>query len=96
MANFSVTITEILGTDSMNNSRITINNNFATLAASINTLANFIDPANGGTVGSTNATFTGSQLTVTNATVTGVLKVGNTEIDGATLQALIDNLPTTE
>lgn len=32
----AIRVTEVLGTDSMNNSRITINNNFKTLADAIN------------------------------------------------------------
>lgn len=60
MAN--ITVTEILGTDSMNNSRVTINNNFKTLAQAIDTLNSVVTPSEIGNVQS--VALKGSSVTV--------------------------------
>lgn len=59
MAN--ITVTEILGTDSMNNSRVTINNNFNALATAVNDLMNVVTATS---VGTTNTALAGSSLTI--------------------------------
>lgn len=75
MSNFSVTVTTILGTDSMNNSRVTINNNFKTLADSINNIAEFFPVAN--QFGSNTLTVTASTVNAASAVITNDIKVGN-------------------
>lgn len=59
MAN--ITVTEILGTDSMNNSRVTINNNFKTLAQAVNDLSSVVTPTE---IGTFNTAIKGSSITI--------------------------------
>lgn len=73
-----ITITEILGTDSLSSSRITINNNFNTLKSEVNRLAKYVN----------NSTIGGSVYDVECKT----LKIGSTILDEATLIQLINSL----
>jgi len=92
MANFNVTVTEILGTDSMNNSRVTINNNFNTLAQTINQMGLLF---NGNEIGSQTSEFSGSKATIGGVTIeNNSIKVGSTVLgvaDFSTLRTMIDN-----
>lgn len=75
MGNFTVNVTTILGTDSMNNSRVTINNNFELLAQSVNAISDFF---NGNAIGSTNSSFTGASLTAGGVSISGgSIQIGN-------------------
>lgn len=87
---FQVTVTEILGTDSMNNSRVTINNNFRTLAESINSIANIIS---GNTIGVSGVEFVGDSVNVSGEVKGNSLKLGNTALDEQTLAALLQLAP---
>lgn len=49
----SITITEILGTDSLSGSRLVINDNFSILASEINAIENYFNP-NAGTISNLN------------------------------------------
>lgn len=83
---FQVTVTEILGTDSMNNSRVTINNNFRTLAESINSIANIIS---GNTIGVSGVEFVGDSVNVSGEVKGNSLKLGSASLDEQTLAALL-------
>lgn len=65
--NINITVTEILGTDSMNNSRVTINNNFKTLATAINTIGRLVSDSE---IGSPTTALKGSELRVGDVVVT--------------------------
>ena len=81
MANFNVTITEILGTDSMNNSRVTINNNFSTLANTINQMGLLFD---GNAIGSNSTSeFKGVKANIGNVIIeNGSIRIGSTTLNG--------------
>lgn len=74
----AIRITEILGTDNMNNSRITINNNFKTIAETINRLDNQI-----------HTEITMGSISAENLTLSNGLKIGNTELTEDQLQQLL-------
>jgi hypothetical protein len=80
----NIIVTEILGTDSMNNSRITINNNFKTLADSIKQLERNLQQSF--------PSITTDSLTISG----GTLVLGNVSLTSAQLQALINQLPPNE
>lgn len=87
MANFNVTVTEILGTDSMNNSRVTINNNFKTLAQTINQMGLLF---NGNEIGSKTSEFSGSKATIGGVTIeNNSIKIGSSSLDDTSLAALL-------
>ena len=87
MANFNVTVTEILGTDSMNNSRVTINNNFKTLAQTINQMGLLF---NGNEIGSQTSEFSGSKATIGGVTIeNNSIKIGSSSLDATSLAALL-------
>jgi len=65
--NINITVTEILGTDSMNNSRVTINNNFRVLAQAINTIGQLVSADE---IGSTTTALKGNELRVGDVVVT--------------------------
>lgn len=64
--NINITVTEILGTDSMNNSRVTINNNFRVLAQAINTIGQLVSADE---IGSTTTALKGSTLQIGNIAI---------------------------
>lgn len=64
--NINITVTEILGTDGMNNSRVTINNNFRVLAQAINTIGQLVSADE---IGSTTTALKGSTLQIGNITI---------------------------
>lgn len=74
----AIRITEILGTDNMNNSRITINNNFKTIAETINRLDNQI-----------HTEITMGSVSAETVTLSNTLKIGNTELTEEQLQQLL-------
>lgn len=74
----AIRITEILGTDNMNNSRITINNNFKTIAETINRLDNQI-----------HTEIAMGSISAENLTLSNGLKIGNTELTEDQLQQLL-------
>lgn len=78
----NIIVTEILGTDSMNNSRITINNNFKTLADSIKQLERNLQQSF--------PSITTDSLTISG----GTLVLGNVSLTSAQLQALLALLNT--
>ena len=93
MSNFTVTVTEILGTDSMNNSRITINNNFSALATSVNEILKVVDIESASTtIGGTGVNFNGNNATFQNNVSATTLTLGNITIDQSQLDALLKNL----
>lgn len=65
--NINITVTEILGTDSMNNSRVTINNNFKTLATAINAIGRLVSNDE---IGSPTTPLRGRELRVGDVVVT--------------------------
>lgn len=78
----NIIVTEILGTDSMNNSRITINNNFKTLADSIKQLERNLQQSF--------PSITTDSLTISG----GTLVLGNVSLTSTQLQALLTSLNT--
>lgn len=78
----AIRITEILGTDNMNNSRITINNNFKTIAETINRLDNQI-----------HTEIAMGSISAENLTLSNGLKIGNTELTEDQLQQLLALIP---
>lgn len=88
ITDFQVTVTEILGTDSMNNSRVTINNNFQTLASSINSLTQVIN-ANTSTIGGTGINFEGDSALIRGSINANSINLGSTALDEHTLQELL-------
>lgn len=88
---FQVTVTEILGTDSMNNSRVTINNNFKTLASSINSLTQVI---NANTIGGTGINFEGDNAVIRGSVNANSINLGSAALNEETLQALLALLKT--
>lgn len=93
ITDFQVTVTEILGTDSMNNSRVTINNNFKTLASSINSLTQVIN-ANTSTIGGRGINFEGDTALIHGSINANSINLGSAALDGQTLQALLKLLET--
>lgn len=96
MSNFSVTVTEILGTDSMNNSRVTINNNFNTLATAINNISNLVSTTqigNATTIDLQGKSATIGGVTINNGAVqigtNGALQIGGSSLDETALAALL-------
>lgn len=79
----AIRVTEILGTDSMNNSRITINNNFRTLSDTINKLESEIRSSI--EMGDVVA----SSVTSETLVASDRLEIGGVQLDGETLSALI-------
>lgn len=79
----AIRVTEILGTDSMNNSRITINNNFRTLSNTINKLESEIRSSI--EMGDVVA----SSVTSETLVASDRLEIGGVQLDGETLSALI-------
>ena len=79
----AIRVTEILGTDSMNNSRITINNNFRTLSDTINKLESEIRSSI--EMGDVVA----SSVTSETRVASDRLEIGGVQLDGETLSALI-------
>lgn len=60
-----ITITEILGTDALNASRITINSNFQTCEGAINNLLSIINVTEGATnIGNNTTQYIGNSLTL--------------------------------
>lgn len=60
-----ITVTEILGTDALNASRITINSNFSVCAGAINSLLNIISISeSAASIGNGDTQYTGSRLTL--------------------------------
>lgn len=90
---FQVTVTEILGTDSMNNSRVTINNNFKTLASSINSLTQVIN-TNTSTIGGTGINFKGDNALISGSVNANSINLGSTALNEQTLKALLALLET--
>ena len=89
MSNFSVTITEILGTDSMNNSRVTINNNFRTLATAINNISNLVSSNQIGEA--TTVDFYGKSATVGGVVISNnAIQIGNSSLDASALASLLE------
>lgn len=90
ITDFQVNVTEILGTDSMNNSRVTINNNFKNLAKSISSIVNIIS---GNTIGVSGVKFIGDSVNVSGEVQANSLKLGDTPLDGQTLADLLQLAP---
>lgn len=91
MSNFSVTVTEILGTDSMNNSRVTINNNFRTLATAINNISNLVSSNQIGDA--TTVDFFGKSAVIGGVSISSnAIQIGSSSLDGASLAALLQLL----
>ena len=78
----AIRITEILGTDNMNNSRITINNNFKTIAETINRLDSQI-----------HTEITMGSVSAETVTLSSALKIGSTELTEDKLQQLLALIP---
>lgn len=75
-------ITEILGTDGLNESRITINNNFKICQDAINELSGIVR------IGETSNTIGDGSTAI----VGGTLRLGNVVLTSEQLQQLIDSL----
>ena len=77
-----ITVTEILGTDALNASRITINSNFSVCAGAINSLLNIISISeSAASIGNGDTQYTGSSLTL-----------GQYTLDAQTLGQLLESL----
>ena len=88
-----ITVTQILGTDAMNASRITINENFNTVASAINTLQSLVSTNQ---IGTPTASIVCSSLNAgqngitTNGTVTcNGLTIGGTSLNEQNLIGLL-------
>lgn len=90
MANFNVTTTEILGTDSMNNSRVTINNNFKSLAETINSIGNYFPGVD--QFGTSTMTITASSITASNVIAKNFVRIGNTTLNEQQLIVILNHL----
>lgn len=95
-----ITITQIQGTDGLNASRITINNNFIKLQDGLNRLLDKVDITDTTiTIGDSASTIECNEINVAgdirlggNLTVAdnGTLTIGSTELSESDLQALLD------
>lgn len=82
-----INVTKIKGTDSMNNSRVTINDNFNTLAEAINTIGDLINGDEIGNQASSN--FKGAEASIGGVTLReGSIRIGSVALDANDFEAL--------
>lgn len=92
--NINITVTEILGTDSMNNSRVTINNNFKTLATAVNTIGRLVSDDE---IGSPTTALKGSSLQTGDVTVNSQgVRIGDYLLTSEHIQKIIQLFDTNQ
>ena len=83
----NVNVTEIKGTDSMNNSRVTINDNFKTLADAVNDIGGLINDNEIGNQASSE--FKGAEASIGGVTLReGSIRIGSVALDANDFEAI--------